>query len=519
MRRLAALLRFGPLATLALASLAIFAGCTGAQPDAEQPPSGGFGNGFEYYGPTTLEERIAGADAIIRARLLSVVAVSERVTGRTGYFAALDYKFQVLEYLSGSGASDVVGVVHDTSREFQSAAGAVSAANALKDNRDTQWDDREAVVFLIGDHPELASLSQANRYRLGSIFAGGDYYTVASLTGKRWLPAASAGEAPGAGGASGSGEQSFLLDKPLPASGGASGESGQSEPAPTITLADMKAKIAAIDQEVTAGGGTEAYKDCLYLKHKWEREVLYRKEKLGGSYHYIRYDESIGSGLAAGILSYTSEYAPVALREETRPAPHDNSWGENRLAGRDAGLFHARWPGESVTARPLPAGVYRFYWFYLPPDGIICNAIPEDEMKRKEVFVTVTAPAGTLHELFFDPVTVGSAVAADAANGTLKPTAFTGAGGASATIGRIAYESGQVKIKVTPVTALASQVVDVIELDGAGSLSLSVANATVDAANNTLSWTVSSQPWHNGDTLMVRIHDGAAAAPAPAPAG
>ena len=62
------------------------------------------------------------------------------------------------------------------------------------------------------------------------------------------------------------------------------------------------------------------------------------------------------------------------------------------------------------------------------------------------------------------------------------------------------------KIKVTPVTALASQVVEVIELDGTGSLSLSVAAATVDAANNTLSWTVSSAPWHNGDKLMVRIH-------------
>ena len=87
-------------------------------------------------------------------------------------------------------------------------------------------------------------------------------------------------------------------------------------------------------------------------------------------------------------------------------------------------------------------------------------------------------------------MTVGSAVAADSTNGTLKPTAFTGTGGASASIGRIAYESGQVKIKVTPVTALASQVVEVIELDGTGSLSLSVSAATVDAANNTLSWAV-----------------------------
>ncbi len=30
--------------------------------------------------------------------------------------------------------------------------------------------------------------------------------------------------------------------------------------------------------------------------------------------------------------------------------------------------------------------------------------------------------------------------------------------------------------------------------------------ATIDAANNTLSWSVSSQPWHDGDKLMLRIH-------------
>ncbi len=504
-----ALLTLGLVALLA--AFALSAGCTA---DAEQPPSGSLGSGPDYYGPATLEERIAGADAIIRARLLLVTAVSEQLAGQTGYFAALDYKFQVVEYLSGSGSGELVGVVHDASRSYGTAAGAIGAAKTLKEGRDTQWDDREAIVFLIDEHPGLPSSYHADRYRLGSHYAGEDYYTIASRDHKRWLPA-SAGGASGTGGASGSGEQSFLLDKPLPASGGASGESGQSEPAPTITLADMKAKIAAFNQEVTAGGGSEAYKDCLYLKLKWEREVLYRKERRGGNYFRVRYDESISSGMAAETLAHISVDASFALSEEGPTAPTDDSWGEYWVVGRDGGLFQTRWPGEAVTARPLPAGVYRFYWVYLPPQGVICNAMPEDELKRLEVFVTVTAPTGTLHELFFDPVTVGNSVAADATNGTLKPTAFTGAGGASAAIGRIAYESGQVKIKVTPVTALTSQVVEVIELDGAGSLSLRVANATVDTANNTLSWSVSSQPWNNGDKLMVRIHDGSAAAPAP----
>ena len=136
--------------------------------------------------------------------------------------------------------------------------------------------------------------------------------------------------------------------------------------------------------------------------------------------------------------------------------------------------------------------------------------------------MTVTAPGGTLHELFFDPVTVGSSVLADGTNGVLKPASFTDANGASATIGSISYEppsagSGQagiVKLGVDPHTVLANHIVDIIELDGTVSLSLRAADATVDSANDTLTWSVSSQPWHDRDKLMVRIHK-----PLPAPEG
>ena len=63
------------------------------------------------------------------------------------------------------------------------------------------------------------------------------------------------------------------------------------------------------------------------------------------------------------------------------------------------------------------------------------------------------------------------------------------------------------KLKLTPHNALVGRVVDFIELDGTVSLSLIVDDATVDAVNNTLSWTVASQPWEDGDQLMVRIRD------------
>ena len=44
--------------------------------------------------------------------------------------------------------------------------------------------------------------------------------------------------------------------------------------------------------------------------------------------------------------------------------------------------------------------------------------------------------------------------------------------------------------------------VNFIALDGSVSLSLGVADATVDATTGTLSWTVESQPWQSGDKLM-----------------
>ena len=170
-----------------------------------------------------------------------------------------------------------------------------------------------------------------------------------------------------------------------------------------------------------------------------------------------------------------------------------------------------------VSARPIPEGSYRFNNHFIPWGFLACGYT-----STHEVTVNVTAPAGVLHELFFDPVTVGTTVAADGANGVLKPASFTDANGASATIESISYsppsagsgQAGIVELEVDPHTGLANHVVDFIELDGTVSLSLKVADATVDGANDTLSWSMSSAPWEDGDKLMVRIHK-----PLPAPEG
>ena len=162
-----------------------------------------------------------------------------------------------------------------------------------------------------------------------------------------------------------------------------------------------------------------------------------------------------------------------------------------------------------VSTRPLPAGKYMPDYNHRDAHFVPC----EGYTYRHDWTVTVTAPDGTLHEAFFDPVTDGTAVAADDTNGVLKPATFTDADGASATVERIAWEpgtgseSGTVKLKLSPQTVIAAHIVDFIALDGTTSLSLNPHDATLDAANETLSWSVPSQPWHDGDELMLRIRE------------
>ncbi len=471
----------------------------------ERPLTGGLGGGNLYYGQRTLEERIAEADVVARVRLLSVSPVSEQLAGHTGYYAALEHRFTVLEYLKGSGGGELVAVGYDPGITYNSSQHASARGNDLRDRRDTRWDDREALVFLTDAHPELPSSQQANRYWLGTVSfnTGEDYYTIASRHSKRWLPAASAGGASGSAGA-----QRFLLEVPTPALSsetGAGGASGQAAPAATITLADMKAKVAAIESEVASGGGSEAYRDCLALKYEWEREVRYRKKQLGGVYHHIRHDQTIASGLPAETLVYTSVQASYALREYGE-TPNSN-YGEFVLRGRDEDLFHPRWPGVAKTARPLPAGEYKFYYDYRPQKYVICDALPEDELKRHEVFVTVTAPAGTVHEAFFDPVDLTPGAGFSASSGVLEPAGFS-IGGTAASITGLKWQSGSVVLTLAPYASLSGHTLDFIALDGSVDPSLPVSSATADSAAGTLTWAVPLQPWRDGDQLMLRIRRG-----------
>ncbi len=474
-----------------------------------QYSTAGAGIGVRQLGEKSLEERISNHPTIVKVTLTSVsadvVAGAELLQG--SFYVVLKFNLSVSEYLKGSGGNSIVAnrvVTRESLNQesFDTRKKAEDAISRIRDARDTQWDDREAILFL-KDVREVTfpSLRGENRYFIGHPHTE-DNYSISSELVKAWLPSASSSSAVT------DDSQEFLLDVPSPSD----------STTPTITLGNLKQRITEVNAELNAGDGSDAYKECVKYKYQVEREDNYREAtgRAGRNFRVPTSYETV-SGQPADTVLFEDQ-SGGALSAENKSGL--------RIDGRDSGLFSVilgdlvpfedndgdgqtdvfTFDQSVLTSRPLPAGEYRFNRHFIPLPFLACNHTLTDELT-----VTVTAPAGTLHELFFDPVTLRQAqgrpstVGANGTNGVLKPSAFADASGGAATISSISYEAGTVEVGVTPDGALAGHIVDFIELDGTVSLSLDVADATVDAANGTLSWSVSPQPWEDGDMLMVRI--------------
>ncbi len=465
-----------------------------------------------YAGDSSIEEKIIESTEIVRATLNSVtseVMLIHDWYGVVGHRVVLKFNLSVSEYLKGSGPTSIVAVWTDG--ESYETSGEANDRRAVVDaQRDTQWDAREAIIFLYGgpfeDSPPFKEIKELVQQRADHLNLGGgspytldDHYSLHSESDRIWLPAVS-GTDPG-------GDQEFLLDVPPTTK--------------TITLGGLKTRIAEVTAEYSGGDGSEVYRNCVLEKYRFMRNQRNWPDERGSTYGVWTLNHSIPSGQPAGtVLEQTEGYGDYPYTTIT-----------TQLAGADSTLFTTGTGvltsidknGDGVfdqikydqmvgLARPLPAGEYTFEHREVWPGFAICNFAISNEWT-----VTVTAPTGVLHELLFDPVTVGSSIAADDTNGVLKPAYFTVGDGSSATIERISYEppssdsgqAGTVKLAITagsePDDLLGERLLDFIELDGTVSLSLYVAAATVDTANDTLSWTVSSQPWDDGDKLMVRI--------------
>ncbi len=419
------------------------------------------------------------------------------------YYVAVKLHLTVSEYLKGSGVNGITALAilggnHDTQKEAEDARPDIIS------NRVSTWDDREAIIFLTYDDPSSAFSPEVQRASDYFLTIGGplqDMYSLHNRYRKLWLPST---------GTSGTGDdQEFLLAAPEPG-----------KDTPTIAIRELKSRISAINAEVNAGDGSEAYRNCVSYKYRNERS----EQHVQGEGRKLRARAALThrlvSGSSAGTVIFESDvlgiYQDTKMRTsfesgdaalfETLDGP-TTPWDSNRDGVLTDGIDHIRYTQSLRPVRPLPAGQYRFTVKDLAPNLIPCSAFLVTEWT-----VTAIPPDGVLHEAFFDPVTDGNTVAADSANGVLKPASFTDTNGATSTIQRIAWEpgsgsTGTVKVALSPHTGIASHAVDFIALDGSVSLSLDVADATVDAANNTLSWPVPSRPWRSGNELMVRIRE------------
>ena len=474
-------------------------------PSTGSPPTAGSAAN-PFFGEQSIEERIVNADIVVKARLATTTSevITATIENWSGdYFVTVKFHLGVTEYLKGSGTSSITATAvwwnaFNTRQEAETAAPGVVA------RRDTTWDDREAIFFIYATYPDDYS-SNVEQSASDHFFVywnyPDDYYSLHSVYSKLWLPSA---------GTSATGDdQEFLLAVPEPG-----------KDTPTITIRELKSRISAVDAEVNAGDGSHAYRNCVSYKYRNERTEQHVQSEGRKLRARAALTHSLVSGSSSGTVIFESDVLSIYPDSKMRTS----------LEGGDAHLFETvdglttpwDWNGDGVLTngidfirytqslrpvRPIPAGDYRFNVKDLEPNLVPCNAFLITEWT-----VTAIAPDGVLHELFFDPVAVGTAVAADSANGVLKPATFTDANGATTTIERIAWEAGTgdlgtMKMRLSPHSGIANHIVDFIALDGSVSLSLNVSDAAVDAANNTLSWPVASQPWHSGNKLMLRIRE------------
>ena len=455
---------------------------------------------YGWDGVASLEEMIAASDIIVRARFVSAVAVGVRSLGAAevdangvyqfdGYHGSLELAFNVLEYLKGSGGDQVKGIAYGSLEEnvrADTAEQAAQLAQPLLNSRDDRWDSREAIVFLrtpqgLHLYPHLSQ--QMDYYWMGEIGSSKQsdrQVNVASGEGRAWLPKKVSDPGGGSQTRTVSKEQFFLLEDPAAAdsSGARSASGSSSSPEATtasISLTNLKAKISTQETAAAASSDPEAYRDCL--------ADTYWLSRLAEGQTYQALTSSVESGMAAGSTVYTYRHAVESNLWEygaTEPANSTEVW----YTGRDAGLLDEVYPGYLTVVRPLPSGEYRAFLLWRDQRMVICDGYPEVLRDKLEHIITVKPPDGTLAEAFYDPVTDGDAVTA------------------TTTVGTISWETDEVEAALT-VAGTTGHVLDFIELDGSVSLSLAIDDAT--DTDGTLSWPVATQPWENGDQLMLRV--------------
>ena len=460
-----------------------------------------------YVSPS-IDEQILSSGIIVRSQLDSVQAATETVDSgdgqSTSYRAVHELRFRAIEYLKGSGLGAVTVVVRG-SHVFDNSGEALAEAQFRVDTRNTFWDEREAILFLNVSTAEYGSASEWSPVRgaldaeEGDVFAfthsnpgvQGDWdYTIETLS-RAWLPAVEASDG-SASTSTADQQQIFVIETGPPAIG--------------VKLEVLVQQIVAWDAAIDAGSGIAGYNECLFYR------VLSKRHRRAVPFPLEGIQESVTkeSGTSAGDVAWSHEH------NYDLPA-YDRFW----LDGEDERYFSSvRVDDDSEASngysqvvsiqRPLAQGTYVVHEYWQPFVAVPCNFYAEDEYV--EWTVEVKAPAGTLHEAFFDPVALsGGGVGATWEYGAIEPYEFTVVSDV-VRIDGLEWLNGGVLLTLDGYVPLSGYTLDFIELDGSISTSLDFADALVNEAVGTWSWSVDSQPWEDGGLLMVRIRETDAAA-------
>ena len=447
-----------------------------------------------YFGVVSMKELILTSDTIIRGSLLSVTTTPDIVEAVSVWTLHLEFRFRALEYLKGSGPTEIVAIASGGHYDTEAEARAnLSFADRFRDRR---WEDREAILFLRANWKNDPSFTPADRFYMGGLALrdGEDAYTVSSRHSKKWLPAAQP-----LGGRSTIPDSAklFLLDAPATGTSGSGARSAAASGSPTISLVNMRTLVNNIEAEANAGG-TEEYRQCVHDVYRLDRIMRLTVSERGRE------------SWRKGIVAFSGQPAGTALHEEKfGAAKSQEEVGRHWFEGADADLIgfkairftpYERYVGfdqQFVTTRPLPAGSYHFYYNFMDPWQMLCNKRADIDVNLWQYDLTVERPADVrvTHEAFFDPVAIGAAVGADASNGVLSP---------STAVLSLKWESGTVTMEIDPSTAVSGHAVDLIALDGSVTTTLALDDAT--QSGGTLTWSVATQPWNAGDLLMLRIH-------------
>ena len=462
------------------------------------------GHDVSFYGETSMEEVIANSDVIVRTKFVSVEAKSKTIDFYS--VGLLRYRFRALEYLLGEDQGDIYAEIEFSCPCWYSKNSAEEYAKSMIEVS-THWHGREMVIFLKKPKDGYGlSSGKENTYQ----FAGPDpidqgRYLIDSTENKAWLPAA---VDPSEAARTKSGDdQLFLIDWPSAFSGGAA-----SSP-PTIKLSEIKNRVNTITAEMTGYDTPEIGRRCVslgYGLHRFKKSNIDTRELTTTEFDLL-------SGQSANTEFVRSAFG----------GGDDGTYSVYFLTGEVGKLFPSEIIDEATSlgdyelafknSRPIPSGKYASYLRMVPdfesakkdPCFDVTALSNIEDLKaiqpltsKDKWVIAVTAPEGTLHEAFFDPVALTNP--SDGIGVRYNPkTSFTLPDKTSVTLDYLYYAPEIVKMGTTPHNALSGYEMDIIELDGKVSSTFAFGGSGSTSAPH--EWATCVQPWEADDKLMLRI--------------